>query len=136
MKRKTKKQERLEKAFDEAMEEVLRSRGAVENTGWLSNMYPLRLPTEAGDLLAVTNGTWVAMRFEDVERAKTVLPHGYGDRLNRYTGKYNIHFHEHGVGDLDYCRRRLEVVLEPVLPVAGNTSASPTVPEAGDEIRP
>lgn len=114
MRRKTKKQQGLEAEFDKAVETHLRQMGAADNDGYLSNMYPLRLDTEAGPLLAVSNGTWVAMRFEDVERAKGLLPHGYSDRLNEFSGKYNVHFEDDRIADLEGCLRVLDALLIPV----------------------
>lgn len=114
MRRKTKRQQKLEEQFDAAVEELLRGMGATDNEGYLSNMYPLRLETDVGDLLADVNGTWVAMRFEDVERAKQRLPHEMHDRLNRFSGKYNVHFSDDAVGDLEGVRRTIVSVLEPV----------------------
>jgi hypothetical protein len=115
VRRKTKKQQRLEDAFDVAVEEHLREKGATTNEGYLSNMYPLRLPTDVGDLLVHANGSWVAMRFVDVERAKQRLPHGFYDRLNQFSGKYNAHFSDDGVGDLECVRRTLDSMLADVL---------------------
>ena len=35
----------------------------------------------------------MACRFDDTERAKALLPHGWGERLNEYSGKWNFHWH-------------------------------------------
>lgn len=51
--------------------------------------YDCTLQTEAGPLSVSVYDDWVACRFEDVDRAKALLPHGYHDRLNRHTGKWN-----------------------------------------------
>jgi len=122
MRRKTKKQQRLEAAFDQAVEKHLRGLGATDNEGDFRNMYPLRLPTDVGDLLAHPNGTWVAMRFADVDRAKQRLPHGFHDRLNGYSGKYNVHFADDAVGDIACVLRTIDSMLRDVL--AGRRAAS------------
>lgn len=93
--RKTKKTLKLEGEFDARLRELLAEHfDAVPNEGFLSNMYPLALETRAGTLLVSPNGSWVAMRFLDVERAKTLLPHRLMEGpLNPYSGKYNsMHF--------------------------------------------
>lgn len=35
---------------------------------------------------------WVHFRIQDLDKAKTVLPHAYDDRLNGYSGKWNFMF--------------------------------------------
>lgn len=112
MKRKTKKQERLEAKFDEAMAAHLQERGATTNEGKFSGWYVLSLPTRAGPLVIKANGTWLAMRFVDIDRAKAILPHGQYDQLNGYSGKYNIHYGE--IHDLDCCKRVLDHALRDV----------------------
>lgn len=36
---------------------------------------------------------WIHCRFEDVEKAKTILGSVWGNRLNPYSGKWNWHWH-------------------------------------------
>lgn len=117
MKRKTRKQQRLEAKFMEAVEARLREIGAADNEGEWKFMYPLCLETEVGDLVIHVHETWVAMRFADVERARQRLPHGFYDRLNRYSGKYNVHFSDDGVADLECVFRTIDGALADVLPV-------------------
>ena len=112
MKKKTKKQERLEAKFDKEMEAHLRELGAATNEGEFSGWYLLALPTRAGPLVIKTNGTWLAMRFVDIDRARAILPHGQYDQLNGYSGKYNIHYGE--IADLDCCKRILDRALNEV----------------------
>lgn len=55
------------------------------------------LPTAAGPLhVAFDEGvglTYVFGRFEDVGRARSLLPHRFGvDRLNPFSGKWNFYF--------------------------------------------
>lgn len=116
LKKKTKKQLRAEAKFNTAVLDHMRSRGARDNDieGW-KNMYSMVIDTQVGPLIFNTNDTWVAMRFVDVERANSVLPHGYGDRLNRYSGKYNIHFGADGIHDVEYCLKQIDRMLEPVI---------------------
>jgi hypothetical protein len=89
--RKTKKILKLEAEFDTRLRELLTTRfGAGTNTVHLAGMYELALETEVGPLLVEPNGSWAAMRFVDVERAKTRLPHRLMEGpLNPFSGKYN-----------------------------------------------
>ena len=107
--KKTKKQEKLEAKFNEVMAAHLRERGATTNEGKFSGWYMLSLETRAGPLVANLHGTWIAMRFVDVDRAKAILPHSLHDQLNGYSGKYNIHYGE--IHDLDCCKRVLDRAL-------------------------
>lgn len=117
MRRKTKKQQKIEAKFMAAVEERLRELGAHDNEGWWSFMYPLCIETDAGDLVIHVHETWVAMRFADVERAKGHVPHRLMDPrgMNPYTGKYNAHFGEKGVAQPEACIAYLETMLAPVL---------------------
>jgi len=112
MKRKTKKQEKLEAKFNEAMTAHLRELGAVTNEGEFSGWYKLALPTRAGPLVIIVNDDWLAMRFVDIERARGILPHSHYDQLNGHSGKYNIHYGE--IDDLDCCKRILDRALAEV----------------------
>lgn len=106
--RKTKQVIRLEREFDQALRERLAARfGATRNDGFLRNMYELKLETKAGTLLVQPNGDWVAMRFLDVDRAKTLLPHRLMEGpLNPYSGKYNSLF----LDGIDDVQARVDVV--------------------------
>jgi hypothetical protein len=44
----------------------------------------------AGPLTVTPYGSWVACRFDDVERAKRDLPEGAKARLNPHSGKWNF----------------------------------------------
>jgi len=112
MKRKTKKQEKLEAKFNEAMTAHLQELGAVTNEGKFSGWYELSLPTRAGPLVIIVNEDWLAMRFVEVDRAKEILPHGQQDQLNGYSGKYNIHYGD--IADLECCKRILDRALDEV----------------------
>lgn len=116
MRRKTKEQQRLETKFMVAVEAFFREIGAKDNEGEWKGMYPLRLETEAGGLVIHVYETWVAMRFEDVEWAKNFVPHQFKDPwgMNPYSGKYNIHFGNDGVTDLDICLAQIESKIRPV----------------------
>lgn len=84
---------KIEQQFNEALRNRLTARfGASRNEGYLSNMYELRLETKAGTLLVQPSGSWVAMRFVEVERAKEILPHRREGPLNPFSGKYNSLF--------------------------------------------
>jgi len=76
------------------LEQFLRERGArvvSETRGFRAD-----LPTTVGTLyVSFFDGRPIAEingRFADVEAARRVLPHGYGDRLNPYSGKWNFAF--------------------------------------------
>jgi hypothetical protein len=108
MARKTQKTLKLESEFNDRLKQFLTERfGAVRNEVYLGNMYELALATEVGPLLVQPNGSWVAMRFVEVERAKMRLSSSYlaGYDFNSYSGKYNSVF----LDDLDI-QGRLDVV--------------------------
>lgn len=85
--RRTKKQERAEEAINEGVEKRLRAMGAQP----VANLpQHLRLSTQAGPLRVRPYGNWVAMRFENPEKANEVLGRRLG--LNPYSGKYNVMF--------------------------------------------
>lgn len=48
------------------------------------------LETSAGTLKISPYETGIHSRFVDVEAAKKILPHGYTDRLNPCSGKFNF----------------------------------------------
>ena len=49
------------------------------------------LDTPLGQLWASPYDDWIACRFDNLELAKQHLPHGYDDRLNKFSGKWNWH---------------------------------------------
>ena len=49
------------------------------------------LDTPLGPLGATPYDDWIACQFKDVAKAKQHLPHGYADRLNPHSGKWNWH---------------------------------------------
>lgn len=100
--------------FDAAVEAHFRKMGAKDNVGHLSFMYPLRLATLAGDLLVDMNGTWVAMRFVQVDSAKKLLPHCLHDRLNQFSGKYNVEFSDEECANLICVTEMINSLLEAV----------------------
>ena len=48
--------------------------------------------THLGKLWVKPYGVGIFCRWQDVERAKSVLPHGPNDALNPYSGKWNFYF--------------------------------------------
>lgn len=82
------------KAFEQAVIQAAVDLGATLDTDrpWLRYY---KLETKAGLLwiMAVPEtegpGGFVALRFEDVDRAKQLLPSGLN--LNPYSGKWNLH---------------------------------------------
>lgn len=62
--------------------------------------WDLDIPTQAGILQVRPMEDWVACRFEDVERARSVLPEDERlNRLNQHSGKWNHHFYDHDEAD-------------------------------------
>lgn len=57
--------------------------------------------------------TWIAMRFQDVERAREVMPFTLG--LNPYSGKYNLILDYDELKDLTLVKERINYWLAPVL---------------------
>lgn len=53
--------------------------------------YDFCLDTPLGQLWASPYDDWIACRFDNLELAKQHLPHGYDDRLNKFSGKWNWH---------------------------------------------
>jgi hypothetical protein len=51
-----------------------------------------KLQTAAGPLRVQPRGNWIACRFEDVERARKVLPNVFQSRFNNHSGKWNFWF--------------------------------------------
>jgi len=53
------------------------------------------IDTQAGELKVHVYGNWIACRFDDVDKAKRLLPHypkDPGARLNGFSGKWNFHY--------------------------------------------
>jgi hypothetical protein len=57
-----------------------------EQPDFSSGPRPIHLDSLAGRLRITCYGDWLACRFDDVERAKALLPHGPGERLNSHSG--------------------------------------------------
>lgn len=77
------------------------------------NGYDFRVETACGPLDVQLYPEWVACRFEDVEAAKSCLPHGSGDRLNPHSGKWNFHYF--GCDDMRRAAREFAVAVDGVL---------------------
>lgn len=71
--------------FKDACDVMLRGLGAVESDRW----YMLRIETTAGALDFCPQDNWLACRFDDIGRARSVL--GSDLRLNPHSGKWNFH---------------------------------------------
>ena len=71
------------------------------------------IETLAGRLQITCYGDWLACRFDDVDRAKALLPHGPGERLNSHSGKWNFHF---GRITAEEALAAFRAELEPILP--------------------
>lgn len=75
------------------------------------------LETCVGRLRVTCHGNWLACRFEEPDRAKAFLPHGPGQRLNSYSGKWNFHY---GRVTADEALAAFRAELEPLLPRQAN----------------
>jgi hypothetical protein len=84
---------------------------------------PMYVETLAGRLRITCYGDWLACRFDDVERAKPLLPHGPGERLNSHSGKWNFHF---GRIPAEEALAAFRAELEPILPTKGNPNEKPS----------
>jgi len=81
-------------AFLAAFERAMVLLGATKRADWTWTAHEYEIETRAGRL-GITGyptslsepGGWVAMRFDDTERANTL---GLGQLLNRNSGKYNV----------------------------------------------
>lgn len=61
-----------------------------ENTTYLKSIYTRQLYTRAGLLIFKVEGDGrINCRFVDVDFAKRFLSHGWADRLNPHSGKWN-----------------------------------------------
>lgn len=69
----------------------------------------LTLQTLAGPMRVHPYDTWMACRFEDVERAKKLSPAG---SLNPFSGKWNWHYTKPGENDLEHLYVQLCGVIE------------------------
>jgi hypothetical protein len=67
--------------------------------------YKFVLETRLGPLGITPHEDWIACMFEDVEKARSVLPHGFQDRLNRHSGKWNWNWSGFMGADPDERRR-------------------------------
>jgi hypothetical protein len=67
---------------------VLEKGGWVEMK-WSTGHDSYVLPTSLGPMYVHVIDDWIACRFEDVTRARAVLPHGWTSRLNPHSGKWN-----------------------------------------------
>ena len=70
------------------------------------------LDTRAGRLRVTCYGNWLACRFDTPDAALAFLPHGPGERLNSYSGKWDFHF---GRVTADEALAVLRAELEPLL---------------------
>lgn len=83
----TKKSQQSYDRFNKAVTGYLISKGATPG-----EFYALRIETTLGLLHVSPHDDWIATRFDDVDRAKSVLGSGRDGRLNPYSGKWNFHF--------------------------------------------
>jgi hypothetical protein len=100
------------------VEEFVIARGGRRHAIYSENLRELVLPTTLGDLTVHPSGSLylsVNCRFEDVDAAKAKIPHGWGSRLNCYSGKWNFMGGEGDEGDaarlFDVWKRAVEWVL-------------------------
>ena len=94
--------------FQVAIERIVDRLGCVPDPS-----YGRRLETIAGPLHISPYDTWVATRFEDVARAKSLISQG---TLNPYSGKWNWHFSPSELKDPQACARVIFHALTGVLP--------------------
>lgn len=112
--------ERAQLAFETAVVAELTAHRAV-----FDGSFHHMMPTRAGLLLArgipsvLDAGGFVALRFDDVEAAKTFLSnrYSYSGELNLYSGKWNLNLYgrEFGEGCEDRIRAALRLKLAPVI---------------------
>lgn len=121
---------RAQAAFVEVARAELIALGAVpsERSALLPWRDELRFDTRAGVLRAkpiaacAEAGGWIALRFDDVDRACTLLnPRKHtafplDNGLNPYSGKWNIDSVLLGVDDADVIRHHIRLHLRKVLP--------------------
>jgi len=93
--------------FQRTVLEFITSKGATPGS-----FYDFEIETKAGNLHLTPYDTWVACRFDDVERARTIV--GNDGRLNRCSGKWNFHFSHDEIATpaaLTYFAQNLEAIL-------------------------
>ena len=103
--------------FESACLAMLQSLGATQGNA----CYPWQLHTVAGVLRLRVMEDWLACRFDDVERAKSVVGPG---RLNPYSGKWNWHFDAPTASEVEALRQQLLRLRVP-----GQTGADAVAPE-------
>ena len=86
-KRTTQKQVKEYAAFKKTVGEFLLSIGATYNE---IKWYPYELQTPVGILSICPENNWLACRFADVEKAKTIKDSSFKASLNPYSGKWNF----------------------------------------------
>lgn len=107
-KRTSKKQRVAGERFQRAVTDYLTSIGATP-----SEFYAFQIETKAGMLRVTPYEDWIATRFDDPARAKSVL----GDEvrwLNPHSGKWNFHFHDDDIST--FALTYFTQCLEPILP--------------------
>jgi hypothetical protein len=85
----TKKQRAWETKFDKAMRLLLDELGTKFDDGEINPRYAVE--TIAGTLRVTIYEDWLACLFDDVAKARELVPRGDG-RLNVFSGKWNWHF--------------------------------------------
>jgi hypothetical protein len=105
--------------FKAACTTMLHELGAVNTGGW----YPLQIETVAGALDLAPQDGWLACRFVDVERAKSLLGCTWGGRLNPVSGKWNWHPEHLDAAAVDAIRDGIAAIL-------ASTTDSDTAPES------
>lgn len=89
----------------ETIEETIKAHGGVLSERFFGRKWVLE--TRGGPLEITIYDTWVAMRFEDIEKAKTL---GLWN-MNTYSGKWNFHMGYQKMIDADAYLTILELVL-------------------------
>jgi len=95
--------------FQKAVTDYLTSKGATP-----SEFYDLQIETKAGPLRVTAYEDWIATRFDDPARAKSVLGEAV-KWLNPHSGKWNFHFHDDDFAS-DFPLTYFTQQLEPILP--------------------
>jgi hypothetical protein len=84
-----------------------------------TNRYDIE--TSLGTLVVTPYDNWIACHFKDVEKAKQHLS---GDRLNKFSGKWNWHSHEFYspyIGDKKtYSKQEKEILLNAINAMVGH----------------
>lgn len=84
---------------------------------WHLQTNKFSLDTTCGELHVIVYDSWIACRFQDVQRARQNLPMGLQGNLNPFSGKWNHHYFDwtpqDAAGDFEHA-------LSSILPSAVN----------------